>query len=192
MIKGNLYERNGIYYAVISYYENGKRKQKSVSTKLPVKGNKRKAIEFLENLKQEYEKKEQMENLEGDGILFVDFMEEWFKTIRPTIERATYGSYEQLYKSRIKPHFEKLNLAISEVKPQHIQALYDEILNESCGLGDKAQEKPAHCAVLCERGNGCPAGNGEGRPNLRPDFAGGILWLTAERGAWPALECGGF
>ena len=192
MIKGNLYERNGIYYAVISYYEDGKRKQKSVSTKLPVKGNKRKATEYLENLKQEYEKKEQMENLEGDGILFVDFMEEWFKTIRPTIERATYGSYEQLYKSRIKPHFEKLNLAISEVKPQHIQALYDEILNESCGLGDKAQEKPAHCAVLCERGNGCPAGNGEGRPNLRPDFAGGILWLTAERGAWPALECGGF
>lgn len=184
MIKGNLYERNGIYYAVISYYEDGKRKQKSVSTKLPVKGNKRKAIEFLENLKQEYEKKEQMENLEGDGILFVDFMEEWFKTIRPTIERATYGSYEQLYKSRIKPHFEKLNLTISEVKPQHIQALYDEILNESCGLGDKAQEKPAHCAVLCERGNGCPAGNGEGRPNLRPDFAGSILW--------PALECGGF
>ncbi len=48
MIKGNLYERNGIYYAVISYYEDGKRKQKSVSTKLPVKGNKRKAIEFLE------------------------------------------------------------------------------------------------------------------------------------------------
>lgn len=89
MIKGNLYERNGIYYAVISYYEDGKRKQKSVSTKLPVKGNKRKAIEFLENQKQEYEKKEQMENLEGDGILFVDFMEEWFKTIRPTIERAS-------------------------------------------------------------------------------------------------------
>ncbi len=153
---------------------------------------KRKATEFLEGLKQEYEKKEQMKNLEGDDILFVDFMEERFKTIRPTIKRATYGSYEQLYKSRIKPHFEKLNLAISEVKPQHIQALYDEILNESCGLGDKAQEKPAHCAVLCERGNGCPAGNGEGRPNLRPDFAGGILWLTAERGAWPALECGGF
>jgi len=150
----------------------------------PAKGNKRKATEFLEGLKQEYEKKEQMENLEGDGILFVDFMEERFKTIRPTIERATYGSYEQLYKSRIKPHFEKLNLTISEVKPQHIQALYDEILNESCGLGDKAQEKPAHCAVLCERGNGCPAGNGEGRPNLRPDFAGSILW--------PALECGGF
>ena len=132
MIKGNLYERNGIYYAVISYYEDGKRKQKSVSTKLPVKGNKRKAIEFLENLKQEYEKKEQMENLEGDGILFVDFMEERFKTIRPTIERATYGSYEQLYKSRIKPHFEKLNLALSEIKPQHIQMLYDEILSEGC------------------------------------------------------------
>lgn len=132
MIKGNLYERNGIYYAVISYYEDGKRKQKSVSTKLPVKGNKRKATEFLDALIRKYEKKEQMENLEGDSILFVDFMEEWFKTIRPTIERATYGSYEQLYKSRIKPHFEKLNLALSEIKPQHIQMLYDEILSEGC------------------------------------------------------------
>ncbi len=132
MISGNIYDRNGIYYAVISYYENGKRKQKSVSTKLPVKGNKRKAMEFLENLKQEYEKKEQIENLEGESLLFVDFMTEWFKIIRPTIERATYGSYEQLYKSRIKPHFEKLNLTLSEVKPQHIQMLYDEILREGC------------------------------------------------------------
>ena len=43
MIKGNLYERNGIYYAVISYYENGKRKQKSVSTKLPGQGEQKKS-----------------------------------------------------------------------------------------------------------------------------------------------------
>ncbi len=43
MIKGNLYERNGIYYAVISYYENGKRKQKSVSTKLPGRGEQKKS-----------------------------------------------------------------------------------------------------------------------------------------------------
>ncbi|GFI61084.1 hypothetical protein IMSAG049_00237 [Clostridiales bacterium] len=115
MITGNIYDRNGIYYAVISYYENGKRKQKSVSTKLPVKGNKRKAMEFLENLKQEYEKNEQMKTLKGDRISFVDFMAEWFRIIRPTVERATYGSYEQLYKSRIKAHFEKLNLTLSEI-----------------------------------------------------------------------------
>lgn len=76
MVTGNIYDRNSIYYAVSSCFENWKRKQKSASTKLLVKGNKRKAMEFLEDLKQEYEKKEQIENLEGESLLLVDFMVE--------------------------------------------------------------------------------------------------------------------
>lgn len=53
MVTGSIYERKGIYYAIVSYYVDGRRKQKSVSTGLPVKGNKRRALEFLENLKRQ-------------------------------------------------------------------------------------------------------------------------------------------
>ena len=65
MVTGSIYERKGIYYAIVSYYVDGRRKQKSVSTGLPVKGNKRRALEFLENLKRTYETKESMENMDG-------------------------------------------------------------------------------------------------------------------------------
>ena len=40
---GSLQTKNDKYYVVINFYEYGKRKQKWVSTDLPVKNNKKKA-----------------------------------------------------------------------------------------------------------------------------------------------------
>ena len=43
MVAGHLQEKNGLYYMVLSYSDtSGKRKTKWISTKLPVKGNKKK------------------------------------------------------------------------------------------------------------------------------------------------------
>ena len=48
MVAGHLREKNGIYHIVLSYIdENGVRKTPSKSTKLPVKGNKKRAEEML-------------------------------------------------------------------------------------------------------------------------------------------------
>lgn len=48
MVAGHLQEKNGLYYIVLTYPDAaGKRKNKWISTKLPVKGNKLHA--FLEN-----------------------------------------------------------------------------------------------------------------------------------------------
>lgn len=49
---GSLQVKNDKYYAVLSWYEGKKRKQKWVATGLGVKGNKRRAEAFL---KQELE-----------------------------------------------------------------------------------------------------------------------------------------
>ena len=39
-ITGHLKEVNGVYHIVLNYYdENGKRKNPSISTKLPLRGN---------------------------------------------------------------------------------------------------------------------------------------------------------
>ena len=130
MVTGSIYERKGIYYAIVSYYVDGRRKQKSVSTGLPVKGNKRRALEFLENLKRTYETKESMENMDGSRLLMTDYMDEWLKIVKPLVERATYKSYDNMVSARIRPHFEKLNLFLTEVEPKHIKMLYDEILEQ--------------------------------------------------------------
>ena len=43
MVAGHLQEKSGIYYMVLTYPDlSGKRKTKWISTKLPVKGNKKK------------------------------------------------------------------------------------------------------------------------------------------------------
>lgn len=130
MVTGSIYERKGIYYAIVSYYVDGRRKQKSVSTGLPVKGNKRRALEFLENLKRTYETKESMENMDGSRLLMTDYMDEWLKIVKPLVERATYKSYDNMVSARIRPHFEKLNLLLTEVEPKHIKMHYDEILEQ--------------------------------------------------------------
>ena len=130
MVTGSIYERRGIYYAIVSYYVDGRRKQKSVSTGLPVKGNKRRALEFLENLKRTYDTKESMENMDGSRLLMTDYMDEWLKIVKPLVERATYKSYDNMVSARIRPHFEKLNLLLTEVEPKHIKMLYDEILEQ--------------------------------------------------------------
>ena len=42
MVAGHLQQKNGIYYMVLSYPDaSGKRKTKWISTKLPIKGNKK-------------------------------------------------------------------------------------------------------------------------------------------------------
>lgn len=43
---GSLQIKNDKYYAVINYYENGKRKQKWICSNLTVKGNKMRAEKF--------------------------------------------------------------------------------------------------------------------------------------------------
>lgn len=55
MVAGHLRKQNGIYQMILSFYDsNGKRRTKSISTHLPVKGNKRKAEEMLQITRQEF------------------------------------------------------------------------------------------------------------------------------------------
>ena len=56
MVAGHLREINGFYYMVISYKEkNGKRKNHTKATGLPIKGNKKKAEHMLLQAKMEME-----------------------------------------------------------------------------------------------------------------------------------------
>lgn len=55
MVAGHLRKQNGIYQIILSYKDSdGKRKTKSISTGLPVKGNARNAEKMLQKVRQEF------------------------------------------------------------------------------------------------------------------------------------------
>lgn len=87
--------------AIINYKDDtGKRKQKLQSTHLPLKGNIKLAMQKAEQMRKEFEQEIELKNTDNKdnevikGILFVDYMRNWLKIIKPTIELNTYGSYE--------------------------------------------------------------------------------------------------
>ena len=80
---GSLQIKNDKYYAVLSWYEGEKRKQKWIATGFDVKGNKRRAEAFL---KREMDKLEKLQDrhLTGTDQPFLLFMEQWLKERRHT------------------------------------------------------------------------------------------------------------
>lgn len=55
-VTGHLREKKGLFYAVVNYYtDDGERKQKWFSTKLPIRGNKKKAEAILRQILNDFE-----------------------------------------------------------------------------------------------------------------------------------------
>lgn len=123
MVTGSLQQKNGRpnYFIVIDYYVNNKRKQKWVSTDIPVKGNnKRKADARLKEVLSEY-------NVQGIDIntirdmLFTDYLKQWLEDMKPSVEAATYDGYSLIVLKHIEPYFSKYGLKVKDVTPSHIQ-----------------------------------------------------------------------
>ena len=120
---GSLKIKNDTFYAVINLKENGKYKQKWISTKLKVKGNKRKATEILNKIMAEYEAKETQPST--DDILFTDYLTQWLEKKKDKVELTTWEGYYNTVINHFIPYFKPLNLTIKEVKPKHIVNYYD-------------------------------------------------------------------
>ncbi len=121
---GNLIVRNDVYHMRINY-KNGNGKWASVtrSTKLPVKGNKKRAQAMLDDFMKQYEAK----NLTADNnvheYLFTEYLDMWLDFVKPSVAASTFSGYRNCIKV-IKRHFEPLNLKLTELKPIHIQEFY--------------------------------------------------------------------
>ena len=135
MVSGHLRERDGTYYMVLSYTdEDGKRHTPCRSTKLPVKGNKKRAEAMLREFRSETEEtlkcqklaKVQAKAPELKPIFFTAFMSDWLKMMKPSLELTTYATYEKAIHAKINPFFDKQypKLLLQEVMPRHIQAFY--------------------------------------------------------------------
>lgn len=127
MLAGHLREQNGMFQMVLSYKDvDGKRKTKSISTGLPVRGNKKRAEAMLTVARKKYESVEQITNSE---LLFSDFMLEWLEMIKSSVELTTYSAYAITIKSRIVPYFKGKGIKLVDLKPKDIQDYYQYGLN---------------------------------------------------------------
>ena len=156
MVTVSLHEKNGKYHAVINYKDDtGKRKQKWQSTHLPVKGNKKLAMQKAEQMRKEFEQELELKNTNNKdnevikGILFVDYMKNWLKIIKPTIELNTYGSYEQMVNYRINNYFTANKIRLKELQPINIQDFYTYLLND----GLSSNTVIHYHAIICLKWN---------------------------------------
>ena len=136
MVTVSLQEKNGKYHAVFNYRDKtGKRIQKWKSTGLAIRGNKKKATQKAEKMRIEFEQElkltdnKKTNNLSND-ILFIDYIKNWLKIVKPTIEPNTYGSYKQMVNCRITKYFSKNKIKLDELQPIDIQKFYTTMLND--------------------------------------------------------------
>jgi len=144
MITGCLQKKNGYYYAVLYLKVDGKRKTKWIATKLSVSTtSERKAQKALDEIRMRYERQEET-NAKRETmaveltcppeaqVLFVDYMEKWLNSVRPSIATATYQSYSIMMKARVIPYFKASAVQFGTLTPQDIENFYQTILNDGC------------------------------------------------------------
>ena len=130
MIVGHLQEKNGMFYVVLNYRdENGKRKTPWISTNLPVKGNKKRAENFMMDVRRNFvppnvQQIEEREAMQKGDILFTDFLLKWLRVAKSTVKLTTYASYEMMATKIIIPYFQMLNIKLKELTTEDIQDFY--------------------------------------------------------------------
>lgn len=130
MIAGHLQEKYGFYYIVLSYKdENGKRHTPWFPTKLPVKGNKKRAEVMLMEMRQNYVPlSTNVENVPfveaTPDLTFSDFLQQWLCIAKSTVMLTTYASYAGLMNSAILPYFTEKGILLKVLTPKDIQDFY--------------------------------------------------------------------
>lgn len=109
---------------MINYYdEKGNRKQKSKSTGLSVKGNKRRAQFILDELLHEYNN--DVTKVVSEDMAFSDYMLQWLEESKREVRANTYQNYEYVVKGHIVPYFTKSQITVKELRPRDLKAYYN-------------------------------------------------------------------
>ena len=102
MVAGHLREQNGYFQMILSWKSNdGKRKTKSISTGLPIKGNKKRAEAMLLKTRKAFNPDNLLENA---NIPFSDFLMKWLKDRAASLGATTYTTYAYDVKNYIFPY----------------------------------------------------------------------------------------
>ena len=121
---GSLQQKNGKYYIVLSYQDDGKWKTKWVATGLDVKGNKRKAEELLRATLLDPPQKESSEC----DILFHEYIEVWLQRAKQRVNIVTYEGYETEVRRYVLPYFKDHPLKLSDLNRRKMQNFFDYLI----------------------------------------------------------------
>jgi len=123
------------YYVVLDYKDpDGKRKEKWISTEIPIKGNNKRAIEerrkeiLVEYEAQDLEPASDVD-LRGD-TLFTDYLSQWLETQKTALASSTYQLYEYQVKNCIIPYFLPMKVMLKDLTPAHLE----KYTNEKMGI----------------------------------------------------------
>ena len=96
--------KGDFWYTVISYKDaEGKWKNKMQTTKLPLKGNKKKAEKIAAERLALFE---EPTPIDDDDILLEDYLKfHWLPYVKGTVERTTYDGYESAVRAVLVPYF---------------------------------------------------------------------------------------
>ena len=96
---GSLQIKNDKYYAVINYYEFGKRKQKWVTTGLSEKGNnKRLANQKMQEILADFKESLSNQNSNTNDRFLTAYLKEWLLSVKNTIEEKVENIEARLEK----------------------------------------------------------------------------------------------
>jgi integrase len=122
MVTGHLREKNGYFQMILTYKDmNGKRQTKSVSTGLPVKGNKKRAETLLWKTRQEFSPDTAMSD---KNALFAVFLNKWLQDVINRVDADTYALYAYDAKTFIIPYFKDTAVTVGQIMPGDIEGYY--------------------------------------------------------------------
>lgn len=122
-VTGSLQVKYNTWYAVINYKdENGKRKQKWIPTSYPVKGNKKRAKDFLNAKIQEFNNKHLSY---FSDMTVADYFKMWLQRIEKKVRANTYRAYKSNMDNHIIPYFESKRIKLQELTPDDITMYYE-------------------------------------------------------------------
>jgi len=122
--------KNKTFYTVLTYYVDGIRKMKWVSTGFKENESKKKAEKKLIQIRDEFiNKLETITQTKTEDkkiqIPFADFMIKWLDMIKHQIEESTYTGYKRQIEGRTKEYFTNNPVMLEDLKPVQILDFYN-------------------------------------------------------------------
>lgn len=123
---GSLRLKRGIYQIVIDYVDaKGQRRQKSESTGLTEKGNKRRAQAILDQRLQELERESEAA-LEARDQLFLSFMRSWLdEVVSHRVKANTLTQYNMVFDKYISAYKPFVGVMLHDLTPALLQSYYN-------------------------------------------------------------------
>ena len=116
-----LSQRNGYYYAIVSYKENNQLKTKWEALHLRTDAPLREAKKLIKLIEEEYETKYSSD----EEPLFTQYLAQWVEKRKGLVAMSTWEGYCTYAYKHIIPYFQPMNLKLKDLTPSHIQDYYN-------------------------------------------------------------------